>query len=125
MTSRVLPLTDHQKCELRSVFEAPYMNGLCVAFAVAAHRRTGWPIAALRNSKSELLHAGAHVPGGGYLDVRGILNEQEFTGHHVGTVSWAEEWAILYEAPNVQERDIEKAANLLGLLFDGLPGSDA
>lgn len=124
MPSSVKRLSDSEKDDLRSVFAAAYMCRLCVAMAAAAHRRTGWPIVALRSSSGELLHAGINVPGRGYLDVRGVLSEEEFRRGQAGSLSWAEDGALMEEA-GIAEADVEKADRLLRLLFDELPGRNA
>ena len=123
MPTSIKRLSDSEKEDLRSVFAAAYMCRPCVAMAVAAHRRTGWPIVVLRSAAGELLHAGVNAPGRGYLDVRGVLPEEEFRGSRQGALSWAEEEALMDEA-GVAEDDVTKAARLLCLLFDDLPGTN-
>lgn len=125
--ARMRPVSEEDRIQAREVFSGPFLHGLCAAFAVAASRRTGWLMAAVRDrATGAMLHVGLDAPGGRYLDVRGYHESQEdFCWLYGGSVSWADEGTVLDENPHVTEEKVEWADGLLDLITEDLPGRAA
>ena len=55
-----------------------FMRGACAIFATEIHRATGWPMVVYSDPTSPKLwqgHVAVKVPGGGYLDASGLVDD--------------------------------------------------
>src|SRR5690606_1158055 len=107
--------------ESRPMIESIYLQGGCMAFAVMAHRRTGWPMVTLRDGDGSLVHAGLRHPEGGFFDVRGQLDEAGFSDRFWGTLTDDTAEAVLEEYPQ-PPHVLERTDNHIDILFPDLPG---
>jgi len=107
---------------VRSALRDIYLAGRCTGFAVAVHRRTGWPLVALRGGSGELIHSGCRAPDGRYVDARGFLPEASFTTgfEWYRSIEDGSEERLLADHPQ-DEALIRTAALHAELLLD-LPG---
>jgi len=122
MAVTIEPIRDDDAESSRSVFAGMYLHGLCVAMAVAIHRRTGWPLIAARNERGDLIHAGVRTPSGSCMDVRGEMSDWHFmVEFKADRVVPADEATLLREDPKIDEREIAKAEGRLPSLFPALP----
>jgi len=126
MTTTMVPAGEDTAQTARAVFADRYLGGLCVALAVAIHRRTGWPLIAARNVRGELQHAGVRTPEGLCMDVRGEMSEWHFmTPFIASAVVPVDEGTLLREDPKIGEEDIADADGRLPSMFPALPGESS
>jgi hypothetical protein len=122
---RFKPISDEDLQHLRMARGTMFLSGQCVAFAVAVHRRAGWPLLAVRDGAGNLQHAGFRNPKGVACDARGAIGESELAHPWGGAMSETDEETLLADDPKIDAEAIEAADHVAGLLFPDLPGSSA
>ena len=107
---------------LRDVLATRYLAGGCTGFAVAVHRRTGWPLVVIRAGDGGLSHTGCKAPDGRLVDARGFLDEEEFFHPFpaVGGIHPVTEEQALREHP--QSEGLISTAGLHADMLLDLPG---
>lgn len=117
-----MPLRMEQLYEERDGIVGLYLHGGCIAFAFAAHRRTGWPAVSVDTPSGTFAHVGLKTPDGRIFDSRGMLSEQDFAGNWGGPLKDADLDGLRQAYP-YSEFMGRTADTHLQLLFPDFPGA--
>lgn len=116
-----MPVIIEEIADDRDAVVGLYLHGGCIAFARAAHERTGWQPVSINTPAGTFAHVGLRTPDGKIFDARGNLSDEEFAS------SWALPVALA-DLDDLEKRypysDFvgEMARRHLDMLFPDFPG---